>query len=125
MTSWRKTKDMKKITLVLLACLIAAPGFSSPISVLVEAVAKATRKGAYKAAAHPADAAAHLIVDHKAAKIFLREIEMTITIRHSSFAIRPFPTPYFFTAIVVEYCVSSHISFNTPSAAVFSTEIRN
>lgn len=32
---------------------------------------------------------------------------------------------YFFTAIATEYCVSSHISFNTPSAIVFSTEIRN
>ena len=32
---------------------------------------------------------------------------------------------YFFTAIAAEYCVFSHISFNTPSAMVFSTAIVN
>lgn len=32
---------------------------------------------------------------------------------------------YFFTAIVAEYWVSSHTSFNTPSAAVFSMAIMN
>ena len=41
--------------------------------------------------------------------------------RHRSRVTRP----YFFTAIDAEYCVSSHISFNTPSAIVFSTVIMN